>query len=380
MGCQFFQQMNLVVHLKRRFTLRQAFISEEGGLNDTQKEGHTVSNTKGRGRLLKKVGRLKQRDEHWEGTLRLARTWIDSGKEPPYRPYLVLLVSQDGAILRSDISDEPPSPDQRFETLLHAMRRPMLGAGRARRPKVIYLDDPDDVAALSPQLEELGVRCEYRRSLPTAGEALYSMERMMSGGEVVPGLLTIPSVTVPLVEHLYQLAADFYRAMPWRWLDDNHSLEIRYPPEGKPRYAVVMGSGGEVYGLAVYDTLDDLRLMFREDLSPQQTAKMTTWSVLFFEEAMAMTFDDLDAMAKYGWEAATQSAYPVFGRTTLDAGITPPPKADVFWMEGALASILAYLPEHKRKGWNFLQSTETTVSIKTISGEAEVHLKIPAFD
>jgi hypothetical protein len=158
-------------------------------------------------------------------------------------------------------------------------------------------------------------------------------------------------------------------------------MEIRYPPDNKPRYAVVMGSGGEVFGLAVYDTLDDLRLMYRADLSPQQTAEMTTWSVLFFEEAMAMSFDDLDAMAKYDWPVAAENAYPIFGRTTRKQEIVLPTKADVFWMEGALAAILAYLPQHKRRGYRRVSHpTETTLSVTTISGEAQVYLRLPAFD
>ncbi|MDJ0706502.1 MAG: hypothetical protein QNJ46_24795 [Leptolyngbyaceae cyanobacterium MO_188.B28] len=41
------------------------------------------------------------------------------------------------------------------------MRRPMLGAGRACRPKRIYLDNPDQVAELAPRLEPLEIDCQY---------------------------------------------------------------------------------------------------------------------------------------------------------------------------------------------------------------------------
>ncbi len=330
-----------------------------------------------REQLLKKVKRLKQRDDQWEVSFRRARAWVGKDNEQPYRPYLALVVSQKGKIVRADITDNAFSADLRFETLLQAMRRPMLGSGRARRPRVIYFDNPDDVTALAPQLAELGVRCEYRHALPMLKDALYSMEKTMRKGVVIPGLLSAPGVTVPLVEHLYRLAADFYRAMPWRCLDDRHPFEIRYPADSRPRYAVVMGSGGEVYGLAVYDKLDDLRLAFREDISPERMINMTTWLTLFFEEASAMAFDDLDAMEKYGWQAATEYAYPVFGRTTPDGTIVQPLKADTFWMEGALAAILDYLPECKRHGFT---PVETTRSVKTIGGEVAVYLRAPAID
>jgi len=242
---------------------------------------HANSNEKQINRLLKKVHRLKQRDEYWAGTSRVGRMWITPRNQPPYRPYVTLFVSQKNKVLRFKVLEEAPSSDRIFEELLQAMHRPMWGAGGRRRPKVIYLDDPDYVTALAPRLATVEVRCEHRHSLPVIKEALYAMEmRMNRGEEAIPGLVAIPSVTPPLVGHLFELAADFYRATPWRWLNDHHPIEIRYPPNNKPRYAVVMGSGGQVFGLAVYDTLADLQLMYRSDLSLQQTAKQATWSVL----------------------------------------------------------------------------------------------------
>jgi len=328
-------------------------------------------------RLLEKVRRLRQSSETWEGTSRLARIWTTPRNQPPYRPYLILVANTAGAILRSQVLEKSPTPDQMFEELLNAMLHPALGAGKARRPKVLNLDDPDYVSALAPRLADLEVSCQHRTSLPSVKNALSSLERYTNRGKPIPGLLTIPSVTPPLVGHLFELAADFYRATPWRWLDDSHSMEIRYPPDGVPRYAVVMGSGGQIFGLAVYDTLDDLRLIFEPHLSHQQVTRRATWLVLFFESAMAMSFDDLDAMVKYGWSVPHESAYPFFGRTTKNGELDLPTKEDLFWMEAALAGILTYLPEHKH---NFLQPAERTLTVTTISGKAQLSLKLPAFE
>ncbi len=338
-----------------------------------------MSNEKQIKRLLKKASRLKQRDEYWEGTCQLARAWITPRKQAPYRPYMALMVSQQDKVLHGKVLEEAPSSDQMFEELLQAMCRPTWGAGGARRPKVIYLDNPDYVTNLAPQLASVEVRCEYRRSLPLIKGALYSMEMHMNRGEeAIPGVTAVPSVTLPLMGHLYELAADFYRAAPWRWLNDNHPLEIRYPPDTSPRYVVVMGSGGEVFGLAVYDTLADLQLMYRSDLSHQQTTRMASWLVLFFEEAIAMSFDDLDALAKYDWPVAAEDAYPVFGRTAPANEIVQPTKADVFWFEGALASILAFLSQHKRV--TVVKPVEVTLPVTTIGGQAQVYLRMPAFE
>jgi hypothetical protein len=325
-------------------------------------------------RLLNKVQQLKQRNEYWEGTSRLGRMWITPSQAPPYRPYVTLFVSQEGKVLRSHVQGHPPTADALFELLLRAMRRPLLGAGGARRPTCMYMDNPDDVAALTPRLATLHVQCAYRPALSIANEVLYAMETQRGKYEPIPGLLSIPSVTPPLLEHLYQLAAQFYQAAPWRWLNDHHPLEIRYPPEDTPRYVVVMGSGGEVFGVAVYDTRNDLQLMYRPHLSPQQMANMATWFVLFFEEATAMSFDDLDAIAQYDWPVAAHHAYAVFGRTAPDQAIVLPAKSDLLWMEGALAGILAYVDGHMEVHQGVVQPADVTLSVPLLGGEAGVHL------
>src|SRR2546428_294609 len=213
-------------------------------------------------RLVQHVQRLPQRDEYWVGTHRLARLWVTPRTAPPYRPYLTLVLSQEGKIVRSQVQRHPPTAETLFEDLLQAMRRPVWGAGRARRPTRLYVDHPEDVAALTPWLAALQVQCVYRHPLALADAVIADMERRLGLAKPRPGLLSIPSVTPPLLGHLYQLAAQWYQATPWRWLNDHHPFAICCLPEDSPRYAVVMGSGGEGFCLAGYETLADLQLMF----------------------------------------------------------------------------------------------------------------------
>jgi hypothetical protein len=331
-------------------------------------------------RLLKQVQRLNQRDEYWAATSRLARMWITPKHTPPYRPYITLLLSQQGKIVSSRVLEHPPAAHTLFEELLRAMRRPALGAGRARRPTRIYLDNAEDVAALTPLLEALNIQCVYRHTLSMADEVMVEMETQMGTYEPLPGLVSIPSVTPQMLGHLYQLAAQFYQATPWSWFHDHHPFAIACPPEDTPRYAVVMGSGGEVFGLAVYDQLEDLRSMFTSPVSPRQMAKMRTWFVLFFEAAPAMSFDDLDAMAVNDWPVAAPHAYPVFGRTTPDQELALPAKSDLLWMEGALGVLLAYLDAQRKVYQGKVEPADLTVSVRRVDGEAHAHLRLLAFE
>src|SRR2546427_5868413 len=60
-------------------------------------------------RLVQHVQRLPQRDEYWVGTHRLARLWVTPRTAPPYRPYLTLVLSQEGKIVRSQVQRDRKS-------------------------------------------------------------------------------------------------------------------------------------------------------------------------------------------------------------------------------------------------------------------------------
>ena len=339
-----------------------------------------MANQKQLERLVKQGQRLPQRDEYWVATSRLARMWITPKQASPYRPYVTLLLSQQGKIVSSRVLAQPPTADALCAELLQAMRRPALGAGRARRPTRVYLDNAEAVTALTPLLEALNIQCVYRRDLPMADDVMVEMETQMGTYKPLPGLVSIRSVAPQMLGHLYHLAAQFYRASPWRWFNDHHPFAIQCPPEDTPRYAMVMGSGGEVFGLAVYDRLEDVRSMFTSSLSPRQLARLRTWFVLFFEEAPAMSFEDLDAMTAHDWPVAAPHAYPVFGRTTAAQEIALPTKADLLWMEGALGALLAYMDAHKEAYQGKVQPADLTVSVPRVDGEAHVRLRLLAFD
>src|SRR2546428_544429 len=171
-------------------------------------------------RLVQHVQRLPQRDEYWVGTHRLARLWVTPRNAPPYRPYLTLVLSQEGKIVRSQVQRHPPTAETLFEDLLQAMRRPVWGAGRARRPTRLYVDHPEDVVALTPGLAALQVQCVYRHPLALADAVIADMERSLGKYKPRPGLLSVPSVTPPLLGHLYQLAVCGPTGFPGFWTHD----------------------------------------------------------------------------------------------------------------------------------------------------------------
>jgi hypothetical protein len=92
---------------------------------------------------------------------------------------------------------------------------------------------------------------------------------------------------------------------------------------------------------------------------------------------MGISFDDLDAKETYDWPVAAEDAYPFWTRSERGEPI-PPTLADLLWLEGALAAILAYLCEYRGICFGGTQPTEVLLPIKTISGEIQVYLRFLA--
>ncbi|ASC71185.1 hypothetical protein XM38_021370 [Halomicronema hongdechloris C2206] len=136
--------------------------------------------------LLTKASRLRHSKEIWEFASPLAWVWVTPRQRAPYRPYLFIVVNTTGKALLSQTQEHPPDTDEMLATLLQAMVRPGLGAGRPRRPKAVHLDDADQVSALAPSLAQLDIRCEYRAQLPTLNQTRRFLERGFMAGDPWP--------------------------------------------------------------------------------------------------------------------------------------------------------------------------------------------------
>jgi len=332
-------------------------------------------------RLLDKVRRLRQSETTWLCTARRAPAWITPPDQPPYRPYVVFVLEQETDLVwRNDFQKEPPIVETVLKALLETMQRPpsvpismrLAGFGRRTRPARIILDDADLVEALAPQLAEIDIRCDYRPSLPPVDAALREMEAYMTEQEPLPGLLSVRGVTEPLVRELWAAAADYYRQTPWRWMNNSFPIEVRYPPDGRMRYAVVLGSGGEVFGLSFYQSLRDLRMMY----SGAEAGEITSVGVVF-GEAMLISFDDLDAMAKYGWPVAGEKAYPLAIKGIPPDVLSLPTASELAWLAATLRVIPDFVIRHLRADQGPPRPAKATYPLPNVHAGQRIALGYP---
>lgn len=319
---------------------------------------------------------LPQRNEIWECAVRRARAWIGPPDRTPFRPWIIITVSRDGRVRGTDIIEEQPSPPDVINALARAMCQPAPGSGGKRRPTSVYMDDAGLAEAVAPELETIGVGCRFWHTLREVDRALDALGRFLGGEQAIQGLLETPGVTPFIAQGLFEAAASFYREAPWHWIDDMSPIEIRYPLDSEPRYAAVMGHGGEAYGLAIYRSLDTLRRTYA-GTPVDQLLGQDTWTALLFGEAVETPFGDLDAIETYDWPVAGKYAYPLPLEIGLSGVPTRPGASSLQRFEAALLAIPRFVTEHMRAHEGLPDVAEATLKIEMAQGEDQIHLRYP---
>ena len=298
---------------------------------------------------------------------------------PPYRPFIILVIDQDSELIhKTDIQEGRPTPETVLEVLFKTMQGTLLNLGHRSRPARIFVDDAKLAQALTPRLAELGIRCDYRATLPQTNSALLELEEHATKRKPIPGLLSIPSVTIPLAAELYAAAADYYRQKPWRCMENWLPIEVRYPPDGRARYALVLGRGGEVYGLSLYESLEDVDIVLSSN-SPDQPAKQISWLSLVLDKATGMSFADLDAIEQYGWPVAGENACPLVFKATPKSGWGELPSAsELAWLAAALRVLPDFVTRHLRAERGMPRPAQATYSLPGVHGGQKIALRFPA--
>jgi tetratricopeptide (TPR) repeat protein len=330
--------------------------------------------------LLAKLQKLKLSGETWELGVRKARSWVERKKGDLYRPYQLLLVSDQAIIVGTRIFDHFPSVAEVWQEVARAMRRPMPGAGFQRRPQKIHTDQAELADALRPLLEQAAIEIDLVVTLPALEETLQVLTTTLTRSDPDAfGIWKTTGMTEPLARKLYQLAAEFYRLAPWKLLREEIAVEVRYPAEADPRYAVVIGTQGEQFGVSINDRLEDLGQMWTE-YSPKKFMHKFSWLAISFETPDYLPFDDLDAADQYGWVLPGPNTIPWIVRVGGKKDFSRASLQDLLWLEGALAALNQYFAKDFHLEPNGLPSEEErSYTVKTLNGPVKAVLRAPVW-
>lgn len=180
-----------------------------------------------------------------EGCYSLSQRWSpavvrESKKARPFRPSMLILVDEHrGTICKFDQRRQKWQPAEVADWLRrHAL--PPQGSQ-------LWLDDSPLQAYLSEHL--LDVQCELRESLPELERAMQSLSQHLNPDQ--PSVVEILGRSEAL--QLFRSAHNFFVSRPWKTLDSETALAFR-DRHDRQWGLVVMGSGGQEFGLAVYSS------------------------------------------------------------------------------------------------------------------------------
>ncbi len=267
-------------------------------------------------------------DEVWQGDLIRTPAWV-TGEGKPYRALMPLWVAvKDDRVFPGAIC----KPHERnlgmaVEALVNFACDDAVGG---YRPGRIEVRD----AALAEHLDGLfgdaDITISHVEELDALDRIKLDMARHMLGKEPSPSPLDGEGVTLERMHAFAEAAAAFYRAAPWQYLTNIDLLEIEKPdaPAGMS-FATVLGAGGAMFGLGLYDTAQDSYRIGEDTMSDEMESEIRhrMWQMSFGPITDLPTYDpdlwedhDLpvvgDEAYPYAWSIRPSSANGISGDTT----------------------------------------------------------------
>ncbi len=319
----------------------------------------------------------------WYCGIRSADTWVavEKGSDELFRPFVVLVVQLgSGLIVASEIMQAAPSPEELQQMLFAAMRKPAPTPRlQPHRPGVIGFEEEGLAQAMVPLLDTASVQARYLPLPPEADEALKGLLSVLelNSEPELPGLLDGGKVTPEQAGEFFRAAAEFYRAEPWVQLGNEDVLAIQVLPGRNRWLAIVMGQAGQEYGLSLFGDVEELERFMREPMSAPSSGSR---HALLFTELPYLSFGDMDAVERYGWELPKPGLYPtpmVFKQESVGR----PDAAMLRWYEAALRAIPLFVEHHLvTNAQGEPAPSEAEITAPTSTGEVRVRLTYPAAD
>ena len=170
----------------------------------------------------------------------------ESRDEEPFRPRILILVENGGELLAMENVAEKLSPPEVARWLKKHWKR----------GDQLWVDDSPLQAYLAEHLLE--IRCHHRESLPTIEDVLQGLAEHLQVTEVS----LVERLGAPRARQFYRTAQQFYRKSPWDTIDSETALSFRDSQQHEWGL-VVMGSGGQEFGLALFEQPDDALAMLQ---------------------------------------------------------------------------------------------------------------------
>jgi len=236
-------------------------------------------------------------------------SWVGNEEEKPVRPWAALWISVHEDIVHA--SEPRPVEEVNFSlafTTLVEFACDQKLAGYL--PGKIEVRDSALAEYLSGQLMDTGVEVKERSKLQYLDRIIIDMAEHLAGGKLPPNATDTKGVGLDEMQGFANAASVFYQAKPWQYLVDEDLIEIESPfINAGFRYVIVMGHGGQTYGLSFFDSKKQYESIM--ECEPGEFfSKNQAWSVTF-GPIMELPFGDADLWEDHSLTVAGDEAYPV---------------------------------------------------------------------
>jgi hypothetical protein len=178
----------------------------------------------------------------------------------------------------------------------------------------------------------------------------------------------MPGIPPSQVRDFFRAAARFYRATPWRTVDEGEPIKMAIEAvRHDPWFAVILGKRGRIKGLMLHDDWDSYRLMAQRDYS--EIADKLRMMGVHFEALSKASPEEKKLVKDHGLELASTRAYPSVFRMGRGRQVSLPDASGLDLLEACLWVIPDFL--HRAKD----RTSEVFVySFKGLSGTMTLDL------
>jgi tetratricopeptide (TPR) repeat protein len=326
--------------------------------------------------------KLPQSTDTWYLGSRQLRIWITPEDRDPYQPTLLVMFNLDqDLIINFEIVGQSPTKSEFEKFIVASMRKKQEEFEiHPKRPTCIHFENNKTMKEMRPALNAVEVQVKYRPHTELLTDLIKRLEQhMREDRPEIPGLLSHPGINPKMIGSLFDAAADFYRAAPWVSLRNDDVLAIRISPQTETWYVTVLGHGGVEYGLALYKTWDDVKRTYLPKDHPDEWVPPTGAHSFLFNPPTFISFDDLEAIQKYGWQLVDFQTIPAPMIFFPPDEVERPERDEILWYEAVMRAIPVFEEEYlKTDKHGDRLPCEAQIPVQIYSGATIVEIKIPA--
>jgi hypothetical protein len=277
------------------------------------------------------------------------------------------------AVTRRVLAARFVRPSQRphviSELFAEAMRTPRQG--EPRRPSEVRFRDPTLLDPLRACAEPLGIRVALSEQLEDWDGLVGEFGAFLAAHWPGRSYLGGRGVTPASVAFLFEAAAGFYAAAPWRTLPEV-PIELHLAERRQPFFLVVMGHDRPVQGL----TLHLSRASAERTTDRSHPGYVGDTIALTFEREDSVPPPMRDEWRQYRWPLAGPAAFPLPYRRMRSGAMREPSAPDLVYLTLALQAVAEL--RNRTGGLRISERHVETVQLHGALGDSIARLIIPA--